>query len=310
MNSSTSGRTIRIATRQSQLALWQANHIADLLRQETDQFKVELVPLSTIGDRDRSEPLRNMGGQGVFTREVQRAVLDQSADIAVHSLKDLPTDTVDGLALAGVPERAPRFDALLMPHGAEVTGLDELPEKARVGTGSPRRQAQILAQYPTLELCEIRGNVETRIRKLDEGEFDAVILAEAGLRRLGLEDRIGAILRPPVMYPAVGQAALGLECRDDDEQVIELLQSVTDDKALAEVTCERACLATLRAGCHAPVGIHCVVENDQIEATAVVLSPDGRERFEAAITGTSDDALSLGQQLAETLIAGGAEKVL
>lgn len=303
-------RTIRIATRESQLALWQANYVAERLRNVTNGNLVELVPVSTIGDRDRSEPLRSMGGQGVFTREVQRIVLDDQADLAVHSLKDLPTVPTAGLVLAGVPERAPRFDAMLLPAGSTLTSLDSLPSGARIGTGSPRRQSQLLHVRNDLEMLEIRGNVETRIRKLDDGEYDAIILAEAGLRRLKLEDRISFLLSPPVMIPAVGQAALGIECRSDDDEVIELLESISDSTTKAEVTAERCCLATLQAGCHAPVGVLCTAVGEELQFQGVVLSPDGQQRFYVSLSGDFKQAEDLGRKAASQLIEQGADAVL
>jgi hydroxymethylbilane synthase len=208
--------TVRIATRASSLAMWQTEHIASLLRAAAPGISVEFVQVTTTGDADRIQPLAQMGGVGVFTREVQRAVLDGRADIAVHSLKDLPTDAVPGLTLAGIPERERRFDALILPAGSSIAGLAALPCRARIGTGSLRRQAQLLHERDDLELQNIRGNVETRLRKLDAGEFDAIVLAQAGLHRLGFADRVSLVLQPPVMLPAVGQAAIGIECRSDD----------------------------------------------------------------------------------------------
>lgn len=307
--SAATARVLRIATRESALALWQAEYVAARLREADPGRTVELVPMSTLGDRDRVEPLRQFGGQGVFTREVQRAVLDNHADLAVHSLKDLPTESAPGLTLAGVPQRAPRFDALLLPAGRQGT-LADLPSAARIGTGSPRRRSQLLRVRDDLVLMEIRGNVETRIRKLDEGEFDAIILAEAGLRRLGLDNRISQLLEPPQMYPAVGQAALGIECRDDDEEVIRLLEAISDPDTQAEVVAERACLRTLRAGCHAPVGVLSSVRQGEIEMTAVVLNPEGTRYFEAQAKNPVDQAESTGEHAASLLIAQGASEVL
>ncbi len=303
-------RTIRIATRESPLALWQANYLADRLRETTTRYEVVLVPVSTIGDRDRTEPLRTMGGQGVFTREVQRVVLENNADVAVHSLKDLPSETVSGLVLAGIPKRAPRYDAMILPIDSDITSFESLPGKARIGTGSPRRQAQLLNAYPDLQMAEIRGNVETRLKKLDVGEYDAIILAEAGLRRLGLADRISFLLEPPLMLPAVGQAALGIECRDDDAEVIDLLEQISDAETKAEVTAERACMAKLKAGCHAPVGVLCSMSEKTLSFEGVVLSPDGRQRFQVSLSGDSDAPAELGQRAAELLIEQGAAAVL
>lgn len=249
-------RTIRIATRSSRLALWQAEHVAALLKAAAPDVPVEIIHVSTIGDRDLTEPLRNMGAFGVFTREVQKVVLDGYADLAVHSLKDLPTDHVEGLCLGAVPGRGPVFDTLVMPASAAAgAGWDSIPQQARIGTGSPRRQAQVKHARPDVELLEIRGNVETRLRKLDAGEYDAIILAVAGLERLGLEGRITQPLQPPVMFPAVGQGALGLECRADDGWLRDILLRINDGRTLAAVTAERSLLSDLRAGCHAPLGV-------------------------------------------------------
>ncbi len=304
---------LRIATRASRLALWQANHVASLLRDAEPGVAVDVVEVSTLGDRDRSEPLSQMGGMGVFTREVQTAVLDGRADIAVHSLKDLPTDPVDGLALAGVPQRAPRFDVLIFPAARKEldVSLDKLPEGAHIGTGSLRRQSQLLHRRPDLAMSEIRGNVETRLRKLDEGAYDAIVLAQAGLQRLGLSHRVSSVLEPPLMFPAVGQAALGIECRADDAETIAILKQITHAATLAEVIAERACLAALRAGCHAPVGVLSEVDTKGfLHMQAVVLSSDGRERVESSGSGATSAAQEVGTALAHQLRQNGADKLL
>ncbi|MEZ6124519.1 MAG: hydroxymethylbilane synthase [Planctomycetaceae bacterium] len=245
---------IRIATRSSKLALWQAEHVRDLIRQSSPDVDVHILHITTTGDQNQIDALRQFGGTGVFTREVQNSVLNGETHLAVHSLKDLPTESAEGLVLAGVPDRAARCDALLLPEGRSIQTPDELPQGAVIGTGSPRRQAQLLNIRPDLQMREIRGNVDTRIRKLDDGDYDAIILAEAGLTRLGLSDRISLILEPPVMLPAIGQGALGLECRHDDEFTIGVLQKLTNPDVLACVTAERSLLKELRAGCHAPLG--------------------------------------------------------
>ncbi|MDA7503753.1 hydroxymethylbilane synthase [Planctomicrobium sp.] len=303
-------RKIRIATRESQLAMWQANYLKNLLSEATKDVEVVLVPVSTIGDRDRTEPLREMGGQGVFTREVQRVVIENDADLAVHSLKDLPTVPVPGLELAGIPERAPRYDAMILPKGSSIQLFEEIPAGTKIGTGSPRRQAQLLYARPDLDLQEIRGNVDTRLKKLESGEYDAIILAEAGLRRLGLEKHISFLLTPPLMLPAVGQASLGIECREDDRELIELLNSISDSDTKAEVTAERACLATLKAGCHAPVGVLCQKTQNGLEFEGVVLSADGKQRFDVSISGEYDSPAELGKAAAQELIDQGASAVL
>jgi len=302
-------RVVRIATRESRLALWQANYVADELARIALAVTFELVPMSTLGDRNRVDALQAIGGQGLFTREVQRAVLDRQADLAVHSLKDLPTVPTPGLLLAGIPTRAPRFDALILPQG-EVGGYETLPLGARVGTGSPRRRSQLLRDRPDLVLLDVRGNVETRLAKLDAGEYDALILAEAGLRRLQLQERITQILAPPILYPAVGQAALGIECREDDHELIQILEQFTDPLTSTEVRAERACLATLQAGCHAPVGLLATLSNDQLMLEVFVLSLDGKQCFQVKVNGSASSPEELGQQAARELIQQGAAALL
>ena len=307
---------IRIASRASQLALWQARHVTDLIQTAQPGVTVEIVEVSTTGDRDRFSALSQMGGQGVFTREVQAAVLDGRADLAVHSLKDLPTEPTAGLVLGAVPDRAPVYDAIILPaamaaqtaEGSEV--LRQLPREARIGTGSLRRQAQLLHYRSDFKLLENRGNVETRLKKLDAGEFDAIILAEAGLRRLGYADRISGLLCPPLMLPAVGQGALGIECRADDEFVIEVLRLITNSSVLAAVTAERTLLSVLRAGCHAPLGVWTQADGVQLKLDAVVLSTDGKERLTATVVGPTADPRAIGVEAAEKLRAQGAERLL
>ncbi|RLS58110.1 MAG: hydroxymethylbilane synthase [Planctomycetota bacterium] len=309
MSAPTPSRTIRIASRASQLALWQAHYVSDRLRAGDPAVVVEILEVSTTGDRDRFSALSQMGGQGVFTREVQAAVLECRADLAVHSLKDLPTLPTEGLALAGIPERAPRFDALVLPLGKTGT-LTDLKPGAKIGTGSLRRRAQLLNRRPDLLLEEVRGNVETRLRKVDEGEYDAVILAEAGLRRLGWSERISCVLSPPEVYPAVGQAALGIECRWDDADMITRLAAISDSPTWSEVRAERACLAELRAGCHAPVGVLTEWTSDLLTLHGVVLSRDGGERIAAQATAPSAHAEAIGRAVAQLLLAQGGDRLM
>jgi hydroxymethylbilane synthase len=306
--------TIRIATRASALATWQAEHVAARLRALPEVSAVELVPVTTQGDRDRNSALSTFGGVGVFTREVQQAVLDGRADLAVHSLKDLPTEQAAGLTIGAVLDRAPRCDALLLPHGRRCGSLDELPHNARVGTGSLRRQAQLLSRRRDLQLGEIRGNLDTRLRKLDEGEFDAIILAEAGLRRLGWDERISLLLAPPVMYPAVGQGAIGVECRHDDDVTLDALKHLDDAVTRIEVTAERACLGALRAGCHAPVGAWSKVEERDGVVTlvfeAVVWSRDGSQSVRGVVSGPGNTAVDIGQAAARQILEQGGQEML
>ncbi len=304
-------KPLRIATRASALALWQAEHVATLLRSAGGEREIVLVHISTQGDRDQKEPLSEMGGVGVFTREVQKAVLENKADVAVHSLKDLPTESAAGLTLAGVPQRANGFDALVLPQGhAADAGWDALSRGATVGTGSLRRQAQVRRLRPDLGILEVRGNVPTRLDKLDRGDYDALVLAVAGLERLGLANRISLKLHPPDFFPAVGQGALGIECRADDAETASLLASISDPAALAAVTAERALLAELEAGCHAPLGALSTIAGNDLTLQAVVLSPDGTERLEAARTGPVSDPVSIGQNLAADLLNQGAGRLM
>jgi hydroxymethylbilane synthase len=306
-----SSQTIRIATRASNLALWQAHHIADLIRQADPSATVELIHVSTTGDRDQTERLRDLGSLGVFTREVQNAVLDGRADIAVHSLKDLPTEPVPGLVLAATPARGATADALVLPAGhAGEAGIRSLAAGARIGTGSPRRQAQLRFLRGDLDLSEVRGNVETRLRKLDGGEYDALVLATAGLTRLGLAGRISCELAPPEMFPAVSQGAVGVECRADDEPVRRLLAGITDQATLAAATAERSLLSTLRAGCHAPLGVSTTVSGNALQLEAVILPQDGSHRWMACATAPAASAVALGQQVAHLLLVQGADRVL
>jgi len=304
--------TVRIATRASQLALWQAQHISDLLTFAVPELNVEIVHVSTTGDRVQTTALSEFGGVGVFTREVQHALLDGRADIAVHSLKDLPTEPTAGLTLAAVPRREVRFDALVLPATARhaITDVMQLPPEARIGTGSLRRQAQLRHLRPDLRVEEVRGNVDTRLKKLDAGEYDALILAAAGLTRLGWGDRITTRLEPPVMFPAVGQGAIGIECRANDSSVIHLLSRLTDQTAWTEVTAERSLLAALRAGCHAPLGVLTHHVGNALQLEAVVLSPDGTQRWSVTASLPADRAVELGREVARQLVAQGVDAVL
>lgn len=305
--------TLRIATRASALALWQARYVAGLISAAAPGIVVETVEVTTSGDSNQADALRTFGGLGVFTREVQRAVLDGRADLAVHSLKDLPTASAPGLCLAAVPMRDETADALVLPAGRSgPADLSSLPAKARIGTGSLRRQSQLLFLRPDLVLEEVRGNVATRLKKLDDGDFDALILAAAGLKRLGLEARITQCLNPPEMYPAVGQGALGVECRDGqpDAFLRELLSKIDDADTRARITAERSLLARLQAGCHAPVGSTTCVDGAQLILGAVVLSPDGARRLTDQGIGSLTDATRLGVEVAERLLRNGAQQLM
>ncbi len=298
---------LRIGTRGSPLALWQANHIAERLRPLAAPRPVELVRIQTAGDVQRDAALAQIGGEGLFTKEIQRAVLDSSVDVAVHSLKDLPTIGVEGLELAAVPPRGPTGDVLVSRrHGS----FDVLPPGAVVATSSLRRRAQVLHRRPDLRLVDIRGNVETRLRKLDEQGLDALVLAQAGLERLGLTGQITEILDPSWMLPAVGQGALGLECRTDDTQTRALLRRLDDIATRQAVLAERAFLRAMGGGCQVPMGAAATVSGPMLTLRAAVLTPDGRQRLEAQATGAAEEAERLGETVAQQLRDQGAAALL
>jgi hydroxymethylbilane synthase len=297
---------IRIGTRGSKLALWQANHVADRLRPLAAPRPVELVIIATAGDQVRDVPLAQIGGEGVFTKEIQRALLDGAVDVAVHSLKDLPTIPVEGLVLAAVPERGPTGDVFVSEKHRR---FDDLPRGAVLATSSLRRRAQALHRRPDLRLTDIRGNVETRLRKLHDQGLDATILAEAGLLRLGLGDAITEILDPEWMLPAVGQGALGLECRAGDRDVLALVGQLNYGPTRLAVLAERAMLRALGGGCQVPMGAVCRVEGDALTLRGAVVRPDGTRRVEAEQSGPADDAEGIGRRVAEELLGRGAGKL-
>jgi hydroxymethylbilane synthase len=300
-------RPLRIGTRGSQLALWQANHVAALLRPHAGTRPIEIIEIQTAGDQVRDVPLAALGGQGAFTKEIQRALLDDAVDVAVHSLKDLPTLPVEGLVLAAVPARGPTGD-VFVSHRDRC--FDELPSKAAIATGSLRRRAQLLHRRPDLRLVDIRGNVETRLRKLAQQQLDGLILAQAGLERLGLADQITEVLDPSWMLPAVGQGALGLECRTADHATRTLLEQVAHLPTQQAVSAERAFLRALQGGCQVPIGAAACAEDDILSLHGAVLSPDGIRRIEGTARGASDEAEELGRRLALDLLGRGAAELL
>jgi hydroxymethylbilane synthase len=298
---------LRIGTRGSPLALWQARHVAERLRPLAAPRPVELETIETSGDRVRDLALSQIGGDGVFTKEIQRALLDETVDVAVHSLKDLPTTHVEGLALAAVPPRGPTGDAFVSKCHRR---FDDLPPGAAVGTGSLRRRAQALHRRPDLRLLNLRGNVETRLRKLVEQDLDAIILAQAGLERLELGEHVTEVLDPAWMLPAVGQGALGLECRAGDVVTLTLLRALDDMPARQAVLAERGVLRGLGGGCLVPIGANARVEGERLTLRAAVLPPDGSRRIAGELSGPATEAEGLGQRLAERLLAQGARDVL
>jgi hydroxymethylbilane synthase len=297
--------SLRIGTRASPLALWQAQWVADQLR--SAGAEVELVHITTQGDVQQRGPIEQLG-MGVFTKEIQHALLDERVDLAVHSLKDLPTEPVAGLCLAAVPRRGPVGDVLVSRAGLNFA---ELPQGAVVGTGSSRRRSQLLHARPNLRIEGIRGNVDTRLRKLQDGQFDAIVLAEAGLERLNLAGHITQILPKSIMLPAVGQGALGLETRERDTATRQIIALVDDPATHQGVLAERALLAALRGGCLAPVGAWGRIEADgQLHLAAVVLSGDGHSRLHVELSAPPADAVELGRRAAEELLAQGAAELI
>jgi hydroxymethylbilane synthase len=294
----------RLGTRASPLARWQADWVAARLTELG--FEVELVFIATEGDV-QAGPLGAIGGQGLFTKRIQQALLENRVDLAVHSLKDLPTEPVPGLALAAVPPREAAGDVLV---SNAARSLDDLPQGARIGTGSTRRRAQLLHFRPDLQMLDIRGNVDTRLRKLDEGQFDALVLAQAGLTRLGLANCIAQIIPQTVMLPAVGQGALGIEARAGDQAVLTAVAPLDDTATRSAVLAERAMLAALRGGCLAPVGAWGRIEAGRLALDGVVLASDGSRRLAASASGEINAAETIGRNVAEKLLALGAAELI
>jgi hydroxymethylbilane synthase len=298
---------LRIGTRGSPLALWQARYIAEQLRPLAAPREVVLVEIETTGDQIRDRPLGEIGGEGLFTKEIQRALLEGRVELAVHSLKDLPTVTVAGLVLGATPPRGPVGDALVSRAGQRFV---DLPEGATVATSSLRRRTQMLHRRPDLRLVDIRGNVDTRLRKLHEQHLDALVLAEAGLVRLGLAHVITDILDPVWMFYAVGQGALGIECRADDAATQAILARLDDARTRQAITAERAVLRALGGGCQMPLGVRALWQDQHLVVHAAVLDPLGHHRIEARVTGAAEQAEQLGQELAQRLRNEGADALL
>jgi hydroxymethylbilane synthase len=301
--------TLRIATRKSLLALWQAEHVRDRLMALYPDLEVELVAMSTRGDKILDTPLAKVGGKGLFVKELEDAMLDGRADIAVHSMKDVPMHFPEGLGLSVILEGAEPTDAFV---SNQYSSLDELPEGARVGTSSLRRGLQVREARPDIEVLSLRGNVQTRLRKLDDGEFDAIILATSGLKRLGLEDRIAQDMPPEVSLPACGQGALGIECRNDDADLVRLLAALDDPDTAARVRAERAMNTRLEGGCQVPIGGHAVFEDGgrTLWLRALVGNPEGTQVLRAEGRGSAEEPEALGIRVAEDLLDQGAGEIL
>ena len=299
--------SLKLGTRGSQLALWQAHLVQGLLAPVAASRAVELVLIETHGDRDQASALSAMGGFGVFTKAIQQALLAGRADVAVHSLKDLPTEVTPGLMLVATPQRGPTGDVFV---SVKHRRFDDLPDGAVVGTSSLRRRAQVLNRRPDLTLIDLRGNVETRLRKLLEQDLDGIILAEAGLVRLGLPQHITEVLDPSWMLPAVGQGAIGLECREDDDATRRLVEGLNDPATWQRITAERAMLWTLGGGCLVPIGTTSKVSDGVLTLRGTVLSQDGHRRISATHRGPAESPLAVGQELAAMLKDEGAMELL
>lgn len=300
-------KTLKIATRQSPLALWQANYVKDSLQQLYPDLTVELVPMVTKGDVILDSPLAKIGGKGLFVKELENALLNKEADIAVHSMKDVPMQFPEGLGLAVICKREDPRDAFV---SNSYRTFSELPRGAVVGTSSLRRQCQLKALRPDLDIRSLRGNVGTRLSKLDNGDYDAIILASAGLIRLGLADRIASFIEVEQSLPAAGQGAVGIECRTDDVQVKQLLAPLADAETTCCVLAERAMNNHLQGGCQVPIGGYAVLQQGQLYLRALVGDVDGSQIIRAEGKSAVENADVLGVQIAEQLLAQGADKIL
>ncbi|MCV2403709.1 hydroxymethylbilane synthase [Marinomonas sp. C2222] len=298
---------IVIATRESQLALWQANTVKAQLESLYPELKVELLGMTTKGDQILDSPLSKIGGKGLFVKELETALLDGRADIAVHSMKDVPMAFPEGLTLATICEREDPTDALV---SNKFTSIDELPANSIVGTSSLRRSCQLRMLRPDLVVKDLRGNVNTRLRKLDEGEYDAIILASAGLIRLEMQDRIAQFISTETSLPAGGQGAMGIECRSNDKDTHSILAPLQHDETAVRVIAERAMNKRLNGGCQAPIACFAELQDNTIWLRGLVGSPDGKTMLRSEAYGPKDKAEALGIELAEELISQGANSIL
>ena len=300
-------RTLKIATRKSPLALWQANFVKDRLEALYPELQVELVPMSTQGDKILDTPLAKVGGKGLFVKELETAMLEGRADIAVHSMKDVPVEFPEGLGLHTICEREDPRDAFVSNRFGQI---DELPQGAVVGTSSLRRQCQLRAARPDLVIRDLRGNVNTRLAKLDAGEYDAIILAAAGLKRLEMAHRITAFIEPEQSLPANGQGAVGIECRLDDHELHALLAPLEHPETRIRVLTERAMNRALQGGCQVPIGAYALVQGEEVWLRGLVGSPDGSRVIRDEIRGPLAEGEALGERLARRLLADGADAIL
>lgn len=299
--------SLTIGTRQSLLALWQSNHIAALLRKQYPDCEVILKKIVTKGDKILDVPLAQIGGKGLFTKEIEEELINGTVDLAVHSLKDMPTVLPEGLCLTAITERANVGDAFV---SNKYNSFAELPQGATLGTSSLRRKAQLLAARPDLKIIDLRGNVDTRLRKLDEDQYDAIILAAAGLERLGHKDRIKEVIQPKVCLPAVGQGALAIESRREDPEVRQMLDFLNDLPTRQATSAERAFLGLVEGGCQVPIGVHADVEGENIKIEAIIASLDGQTVLRNTIEGKAADGVALAEKLGKDMLANGGQEIL
>lgn len=302
-----SPKKIRIASRESALALWQSEHIKSRLMQLYPELEVEIVGMTTKGDQILDVPLAKVGGKGLFVKELETSLLSNQTDIAVHSMKDVPMAFPEGLGLAVICERHSPFDAFVSNHHSS---LDALPQGAIVGTSSLRRQCQVAARRPDLKIKSLRGNVNTRLAKLDAGEFDAIILAESGLRRLGFDNRIASVLTDDISLPAVGQGALGIECKMGDKAITKLLAPLSHSDTEVTVAAERAMNTRLQGGCQVPIAGYAILEQGELYLRGLVASVDGQTMLRAEARGPASEAEAIGRKVAEDLLSQGAQSIL
>ena len=300
-------RSLVIGSRGSKLALWQAEHVQSQLQAADLTVRIEII--KTTGDV-KTDPLAVIGGKGVFTKELEDALLDGRIDLAVHSLKDLPTIVPDTLTIAAICKREDPRDALVLRQAQPISSLRDLPDETLVGTSSQRRIAQLKSLCPRVRIKDLRGNVDTRLRKLDDGQYDAVILASAGLLRLGLANRINFAIPPAEMLPAVGQGAIAVETRADNEAAIDAACKLQHDQTRVACVAERALLRSLGGGCQLPIAAHAVVNEKTLRLEALVASPDGARIVRGTISGSTANAAELGADLADKLRADGADAIL
>ena len=300
-------KIIRIATRKSPLALWQAEHVATRIEQTFPEIKTELVKMTTRGDKILDAPLAKVGGKGLFVKELEQGMLAGTADIAVHSMKDVPVEFPDGLHLSAILSREDPRDAFVSNR---YSSIDSLPNKVRIGTSSLRRQCQIKEKFPEAEILPLRGNVNTRLTKLDASEYDAIILAAAGLKRLGLANRITEALSTTYSLPAIGQGAIGIECRSDDDYLNDILGALHDQQTSLCITAERAMNARLQGGCQVPIAGFAQLLGEQLTLQGLVGKPDGSVLYRTEKAGKTSEAEQLGKDVAEDLLNQGADQVL